>query len=1167
VAVVGHAYVVVRAITDSVANDIARGFDGNKINQSAERSGKKIGSALTRGLRGALGDKNNALTRLAHDFQQLYPEAEGLRRAFTNAMRAGYTLQSALGALVGGISAAIGGLAGLAGAAGGAAASLVSVASAMVTLKVGLGIAKFALGGISAALKESASATGDYREEVQQLRFAQEEAALSEDRAAFNLEKARKNLLRTQDLAPNSMIRRDATLAFKEAELAYRKAKDGADDLKDGLDKPLGGSDPFADLTPSQVTFAKYLISIKGILKDLKEAAASGFLPILQTQMQRIIDSPLLGILETRFHDIGVGAGLAVKNFVDVLLEPENVRDFNEALGDMAEVLPKFGSVLGNVFDAFLSAIVAADPLTRRFVDWLEGKTGAFADFLDLKQATGELEAFFDRSGDIAAEFGRFFGGLFGGFGNLIESNFGPGSGGDRLLVWLADAAQGFANKDMVGLDIYFQGVADNTIAMGEALGGALDTMIRLGSHPAIAQFWEALDAGSYAFDHLVRGFIESQVEFGKALATITEILAVFADSGQPLAFFETLDFVLGGIRETVKALEPIINVVGPAFAVASALALMHVVMSKGIMIVASYITSTLGSIGALFGKATATAAVTTAETLAIGTTITLTATEGGLVIATNAATAAQAGLATGIKAVSATIMGVPIIGWIIAAAAAVATLVTVVAGIHGAKMDKAVEGVTAGFNNGASASDIFRTSLEALGGSSMAGHIMDDVDGIKGKFEDLARSQSSFLWATQSKLPTTQFADALGAVGRALANMAVTDLSTAQKQFSEFTGGLNLNRKEMQSSLDEMDEYKKALVDQADQLGINVKGLDGNVVEHLLLDFALGEGEIAVRRHKVELEKQAEALVAVAAASIETQRELSAASLAAVGFGDSVSTSFKDIETDDIPGLKSALTAAMTDMSGELTANSKFNQTLVELQVKGVGEAGMQMIRDAGASGPALAAALNEAAQPEFDKFVAMADKAALQTSDKFSKAKADLVNAWVDGEITGAAYTALSGGLNAASSPEELNRIAGVIAKELAGPYTAKVGADISGAKTTLSNWLKNSTQFFEVKALMRKDGGYIEAYAGGGFVSGPGTARSDSVPAMLSNGEYVVNARATAANRGILEAINANKEVSAGGGKISIVVNPSPGMDEKELAAAVSRQLAFQIRKGTI
>lgn len=37
--------------------------------------------------------------------------------------------------------------------------------------------------------------------------------------------------------------------------------------------------------------------------------------------------------------------------------------------------------------------------------------------------------------------------------------------------------------------------------------------------------------------------------------------------------------------------------------------------------------------------------------------------------------------------------------------------------------------------------------------------------------------------------------------------------------------------------------------------------------------------------------------------------------------------------------------------------------------------------------------------------------------------------------------------------------------------------------------------------------------------------------------------------------------------GGSKVNIVVNPAPGMDERELAAAVSRQLAFQLRKGGI
>lgn len=52
-----------------------------------------------------------------------------------------------------------------------------------------------------------------------------------------------------------------------------------------------------------------------------------------------------------------------------------------------------------------------------------------------------------------------------------------------------------------------------------------------------------------------------------------------------------------------------------------------------------------------------------------------------------------------------------------------------------------------------------------------------------------------------------------------------------------------------------------------------------------------------------------------------------------------------------------------------------------------------------------------------------------------------------------------------------------------------------------------------------------------AEGGHVSGPGTSTSDSIHAMLSNGEFVVNAAATAANRPLLEAMNGSVKSTPG------------------------------------
>jgi hypothetical protein len=58
----------------------------------------------------------------------------------------------------------------------------------------------------------------------------------------------------------------------------------------------------------------------------------------------------------------------------------------------------------------------------------------------------------------------------------------------------------------------------------------------------------------------------------------------------------------------------------------------------------------------------------------------------------------------------------------------------------------------------------------------------------------------------------------------------------------------------------------------------------------------------------------------------------------------------------------------------------------------------------------------------------------------------------------------------------------------------------------------------------------GGIVKKYATAGFVSGPGTGTSDSIPAMLSNGEYVIRAAAVqSVGTSFLDGIN---KMSAGG-----------------------------------
>ena len=102
---------------------------------------------------------------------------------------------------------------------------------------------------------------------------------------------------------------------------------------------------------------------------------------------------------------------------------------------------------------------------------------------------------------------------------------------------------------------------------------------------------------------------------------------------------------------------------------------------------------------------------------------------------------------------------------------------------------------------------------------------------------------------------------------------------------------------------------------------------------------------------------------------------------------------------------------------------------------------------------------------------------------------------------------------------------------------------------------------------------------AFADGGHVVGAGTGRSDSIPALLSNGEFVINAQATAKNRSLLEAINSNRYADGGivgsgqwdkgrksGTQVNVgdvQVNIENGGGDSEIDAAQAKQLGHAIK----
>jgi hypothetical protein len=114
------------------------------------------------------------------------------------------------------------------------------------------------------------------------------------------------------------------------------------------------------------------------------------------------------------------------------------------------------------------------------------------------------------------------------------------------------------------------------------------------------------------------------------------------------------------------------------------------------------------------------------------------------------------------------------------------------------------------------------------------------------------------------------------------------------------------------------------------------------------------------------------------------------------------------------------------------------------------------------------------------------------------------------------------------------------------------------------------KAQTAYLALHDALKKGG-----FASGGFVSGKGTGISDSIPAMLSNGEYVIKARAVSAyGLDFMNALNqqrvgfapASQAASVNGSSSSSVVYLSPE-DRALLRAAVDRPIALYTENSKI
>lgn len=1288
-AVVGEAYILVRAITTEIKSDIAKGFEG--VRGQSTKEGHAAGQAFGQGFGKKMRD-----------------EATESARAFHQLMRRGYSIQAGIGTLITSISALIGGLGALSGALIGAAASGVALVGVMAQLKVAGIVGKMAFKGVMEAVQKTGSegvkSLRELREEMQQLAFDAEEAALSEQQAALKLESARETLARVQDLPPNNRARREAELAYQQAELAYRRAKDKNNDLQEELAKPAdqrknaGGQDPYANLTKTQATFARYLATVKPRMKELREAAASSFLPELTKQMKVMFAGGYFDMLIKGFRDVSAGLGKAVSEFANTVFDPKNKANLAEFFKATGNTLGTMGRVVGNFFGLFLTVLKAADPLINRLVHFLDRKSFSLGEAS--KKNFAQLHKFFTDAGNAASTFGRFLSNIFQPFKRLVMSQVGEGSPGREFLKWMQESTEQLREfrmgADGLTLDEKLAPTVENTKAMFQAFSGLARIFFELGQNPGVKEFWTTLASGTGALETIFKGIAEATgPAFARVIVSLTEIVAAFLDQAQLGAYFNILSEIFkvfavfaAGLGKLMAAFGPLVGAIGAV--VTSMLLLKKVFMLfygtygiiRGAIMTLTVLTykqaiaqktlNTVEGFGLLLQKKQLTAkqldAVATyrqtiadntkiaagkkknmlavIDNLLAGKTLTkkqaLIAAEmaqtlktdlntGALYRNIGASTAASlkngtlAGsfLAAGASSAAATppmtIFGIAVNAalWPIVAIAGVVALA--IAGIafliakHNDDVKNAVKNTENSLkkvkDSGTSTYDQVRFAQESWSNSlssswSPMKNSIRDVTKLAGVNALLQKQQKGVNYAYrysgnltyEQRQQVGAYKEALNNLGTALGNIAKKNLPAAQQSFIRFANANKLSKDGLLAQLKEMPNFTKQLAKTAEKYGLVNDQMSEQQKQAVYLDIALNRGTYATAKFAEAQKKLGKEMAAAAATFIDVNAPLE---------------KFTKKGIVDLNGYQKALDKQVEEQQDWFSNLTKVQQR----GGKKLSQATYKALINMGKDGAGLVAQLADTAntsQEEFDKLIA-----------SFSQTIPDVSAGLADALTSPEQVLAIVKEKLVAQGNYNAGTILGTLQKDLEkgnttigkimGDYGITVqevmqkladekpisqtvtwdGDSIKKAQTDLAEKLSGDYNISIRATENQKDGGLIGSLSGfknggailrkfapGGQVFGQGGPRSDKVPAMLSNGEYVINAAATARTLPLLNAINygvtqrnADTATMVGGGggalmnSINITVNPSPGMDETELAAMVSRELSFQMRRGAI
>lgn len=369
--------------------------------------------------------------------------------------------------------------------------------------------------------------------------------------------------------------------------------------------------------------------------------------------------------------------------------------------------------------------------------------------------------------------------------------------------------------------------------------------------------------------------------------------------------------------------------------------------------------------------------------------------------------------------------------------------------------------------------------------------------------------------------------------IGTTLGATAGSDLESATKGFNSLVKQMGGGEDVAKRLLNQLGPYKAELIDLAGAQGETLS-------EQELLNLAQGKGHLAAQLAAESTQKQKEQLAELTGAASEADDTISELADAIRQFG-STQLSVEQTESD--------FQAAIDDATEALKENGvQFDKTSGSIDLNSEkGRANAAALRQIAQDGVAATAAIaeNGGTQDEAAAKMQTTRDAYIKAAESFGYSKEQAV-ALADGLKLIPANVDTLFQNNAPAAGEKVSEYQKKL-DALPKDKRTQVTAATEQAQSALSNVL-HTLQSLNSKTLTittinkRVDqavsagadrGAAGAAYrASGGAVRGPGTGTSDSIPAWLSNGEYVVKASSVRKyGTGFLDRVNAGRYATGG------------------------------------